>query len=202
VDRKGTIVGRASQIVLQDAIDSSDVIGRWDWDITSDRLYADALVLLLFNVDPATAETGAPLDLFLSGMHCEDRERTRRLIMRSAEAGRSYVAEYRVYSADGKIRWVLARGRFTLDEAGRPLRGGGLLIDITQNKLDEVAYVSDTVWPSDHPLERAAEHCLAAREAIQELPHSVIHHLSDMLLLEIGRGLSTLSDISPSVWKN
>jgi hypothetical protein len=168
------------------------MIGRWDWDIPNDRLYADALVALLFNVDPVAAEVGAPLSAFINGLHPEDRDRTRHLIATSAAAGRSYVAEYRVRSADGLTRWVLARGRFILDHTGRPLRGIGLLIDITQSKHDEAAYVSETASSSDHPLERAAEHLLSAHQALQEAPEPVLHRMSDMLLLEIGRRLSKL----------
>jgi hypothetical protein len=47
---------------------------------------------------------------------------------------------------------------------------------------------------AQHPLERAAEHCLAARKAIQELPEPLLHRMSDMLLLEVGRALSKLAD--------
>jgi hypothetical protein len=166
------------------------MIGRWDWDIPNDRVYADALVALLFNVDPVSAEAGAPLNAFINGLHPEDQDRTRQLIANSAATGRSYVAEYRVRSADGRTRWVLARGRFILDHVGRPLRGSGLLIDITQSKHDETAYVSDTSPSSDHPLEQAAEHLLAAHQALQNTSEPLLHRMSEMLLLEVGRRLS------------
>lgn len=42
----------ASQIMLQQALDTSDLIGRWEYDVLNDRVYADALVALVFNVDP------------------------------------------------------------------------------------------------------------------------------------------------------
>lgn len=188
----GTVAAKASQIMLQEAIDALDVIGRWDWDISSDRVYADATVALLFNVDPALAEAGTPLAQFLNGMHSEDREETRRLIARCAEEGRSFLAEYRVCSADGCTRWVLARGRFTLDQAGAPLRGTGILIDVTPMRVEEVDHPPRTMLHSDHPLERAAEHCLAAHKAIYELPQSMLHQMNTMLLMEIGRQLTML----------
>lgn len=188
--RGETDAAKASQIMLQDAIDRLDVIGRWDWDIASDRVYADATVALLFNVDPALAEAGTPLVQFLNGMHFEDREETTRLITRCAEGGRAYLAEYRVVSADGNTRWVLARGRFTLNQAGAPLQGSGILIDITQKQFEEADHASSTIIHSDHPLERAAEHCLAAHKALNEMPKSVLHHMSATLLMEIGRQLA------------
>jgi PAS domain-containing protein len=151
----------ASQMVLQDAIDASDTIGCWGWDIPNDRLYADVLVAVLFNVELVAAADGASGSTFFAALHPEDRDRTHRLITNSAAAGRSYVAEYRVRSADGQTRGVLARSRCFLDYAGCPLRGCGLLIEITQNKHDETAYVAETFGPPDHLLERVAEHLLS-----------------------------------------
>ncbi|KQP11201.1 hypothetical protein ASF28_09150 [Methylobacterium sp. Leaf99] len=176
----------AAQILLQDALDASETIGRWEYDVINDRAYADALVALVFNLDPLAAETGAPLKAFLAGIHPDDRERATQTIARSVEDGLSCTLEYRVCSADGVTRWVLDRGRFTHDREGRPTRGTGILVDITQMKQEAAAPVLTS------PLERAAEHCLAAREAIHELPHSVLHQMSDMLLFEIGRELSRI----------
>jgi PAS domain-containing protein len=185
--QRETCTIKASQVALQDAIDTSDVIGRWDWDIPNDRLYADSLVALLFNVDPFLAKDGVPLRYFLDAIHPEDREATARTIAMSVETGRSYVQEYRVLSADRATRYVLARGLITLDHAGRPIRGSGVLVDITQNRIDETAAAQAV-----HPLERAAEHCLAAHKALQDLPETLLHQMSAMLLLEVGRRLSKL----------
>jgi PAS domain-containing protein len=187
VERRQPYIAEASQFALQDAIDASDMIGRWDWDIPNDRLYADALVALLFNVDPFLAKDGVPLRYFLDAIHPEDREATARTIAMSVETGRSYVQEYRVLSADRATRYVLARGLITLDHVGRPIRGSGVLIDITQNRIDETAAAQAV-----HPLERAAEHCLAAHKALQDLPETLLHQMSAMLLLEVGRRLSKL----------
>lgn len=181
----------ATRILLQDALDASEVIGRWEYDVPNDRVYADTLAALVFNLDPRVAETGAPLSAFLEGIHPEDRERAARTIAQSAEDGLSCVLEYRVRSADGAIRWILDRGRIDHDSAGRPTRGHGILIDITQMKHD--AGVSVPIADANSPLERAAEHCLAARKAIDQLPPSVLHRMSDMLLLEIGRRLAAIA---------
>lgn len=182
-------VDAPAQILLQEALDASEVIGRWDYDVPNDRAYTDALVALVFNLDPIAAETEAPLKAFLAGIHPDDRERASPTIAQSVEDGLSCTLEYRVRSADGVTRWVLDRGRFAHDREGRPTRGTGILIDITQMKQEAVLPVPTA------PLERAAEHYLAAREAIHELPHSVLHQMSDMLLLEIGRRLADITAV-------
>lgn len=190
--RRDTCAVEPSQFALQDAIDASDMIGRWDWDIPNDRLYADATVALLFNVDPTMAQGGVPLSLFLDAIHVDDRTKTVEVIARSAKAGRSYVQEYRVNSADGAMRWVLARGLIELDETGQPRRGTGFLIDITENRAEEAAYSARMPDCVGDPLEDAAEHCLVARCAIQKLSDPLLQNMVDMLLLELGRRLSKL----------
>lgn len=192
--RREPCAAAAAEILLQDAIDASEVIGRWEYDVPNDRVYADALVALVFNLNPELAKAGAPLSAFMDGVHSDDRERVVRLIAKSAENGLPCAIEYRVCSADGVTRWVLDRGRIAQDGAGRPAHGSGILVDITQTKHDETAYFSGLAPARPAPLERAAEHCLAAREAIQELPQSVLHQMSDMMLLEIGLRLSEVAD--------
>ncbi|GJE43477.1 PAS domain-containing protein [Methylobacterium soli] len=177
---------------FQTALDASDVIGKWDWDILADRLHADALVALLFNVDPDLAEIGAPLAEFAAGIHPDDRERVMALIGECARTGSSYVAEYRVCSADGLTRWVLSRGRYEVDASGQPCRGRGIIIDITPTRMSEHAYVRSEKAASGHPLEQAADHLVAAHRALKELEDPQLDLLSEMLLLEVGRKLAKL----------
>lgn len=106
---------RVSQIMLQQALDASDLIGRWEYDVVKDLAYADALVALVFNIDPEAMAAGIALDVYLSAVHPEDRERLAGEIERSMETGLCCTFEYRVCSADGVVRWVLDRGRIVLD---------------------------------------------------------------------------------------
>jgi hypothetical protein len=175
---------------MQAALDAQDVIGSWNWDIAADRVHADALVALLFNVNPDSAEAGAPLAAFAAAIHPEDRERVTSLIGASAREGRSYVAEYRVCSADGVTRWILARGRYQIDAAGRPFRGRGIVIDITPSRMSEDAYVRTGRDGALHPLERAADHCVAAHRALVDEDDAHLKLLSEMLLFEVGRKLA------------
>jgi len=188
VGRHYVLAARASSGGLQETLDASDIIGRWEWDIVQGRIYAGAAVAFLFNVPPALARAGAPLSDYLKAVHPEDREKTTRSIIASSRDGRTYVQEYRVRSADGVTRYILARGRIQRDETGRPHWGSGLLIDITPNRLDPDE-TSDRGAETEHPLPLAAEHCLAMRNALYELPEPLLRRMSDMLLLEIGRAM-------------
>lgn len=190
--------------MLQEAIDAVDVIGRWEYDVQNDRVYTDTLVALVFNVDPALAKSGTSIKDFLAGIHPADRERTESAIKRSAETGLCSTMEYRVCSADGVVRWLLDRGRVTLDADGNPRHGSGVVIDMTRTRLagdgaerderlrdggSEDGLLRDGDDPDRTPLESAAEHCLAARNALHAVPEPLLHRMSDMLLLEVGRAL-------------
>lgn len=187
--RYSAIGAKASQILLQEALDAGDIIGRWDYDVPTDLVYADALVALVFNVDPALAATGTPISTFFAGIHPEDRERATREIQRSIQTGLCCTLEYRVCSADGLIRRVLDRGRFALDSRGNAQRGSGVLIDVTHRDF-ESEIVTLTGSGAQHSLERAAEHCLAAKELLRDLPEPLLNRMNDVLLLEIGRSLA------------
>ena len=181
----GTVADR------QEAIDAADVVGSWDWDIPADRLTADAPVSLLFNIDPDLGEAGVPFAAFEAGIHPDDRARVASLIAERARAGRSYLAEYRVRSADGETRRVLARGRFRTDAAGRPHRGRGIIVDITPGRIEEDAPAVEAPGAPDSPLERAARSFLEGHRCLEAVPDAApLRRLADLLLFETGRALA------------
>ncbi|MCJ2057066.1 PAS domain-containing protein [Methylobacterium sp. J-048] len=184
---------RTCAAAFQGALDALDVIGTWSWDAASDRIQADLFVALLFNVDPEEAEAGLPLDAFIAGIHPEDRDRVQAHVRRGGRDGGLYVIEYRVCSADGVTRWVLGRGRFQHDYRGRPISGRGIIVDITDVRMGETsagAVELAELQEAEPPLERAADHAMAAHRAICELDDPVHKARVDALLLDVGRKLA------------
>ena len=182
--------GQTCPEAFQVALDALDVIGRWEWDATTDCIRSDGFVALLFGLDPGQAEDGAPLAVYIDGIHADDRERVLALIRRSALEGNAYLTEYRVISADGRTRWVLARGRFSSDHAGRPVGGAGILVDITGMRMSEGTFSEVEAHSGGPPLERAADHAIAAQYAIAELQDLELKAHADALLMALGRKLA------------
>ncbi|WP_331303801.1 hypothetical protein [Methylobacterium oryzae] len=58
----------------------------------------------LFKVDPTEAEAGIPLAAYERTTHADDRDRVIGPLRRGVAAGRSYGAEDRVISIDGRTR--------------------------------------------------------------------------------------------------
>ncbi|UHC13746.1 PAS domain-containing protein [Methylobacterium currus] len=171
---------------LAAACAAQDAVATWQWDIERDVLRGDDRLAALYGLDPACLRTGTPVPLLLDRIHPDDRGGVRARIRQAAAEGGSYVLPYRLLSRDGTIRWVLSCGRCTLDASGRPIEGRGVVIDLTGGQA--------------HPLERAAEHGIAVRRAVDDWHDPFLHRLADMLLLEIGRSLA--ADQAPSAWKN
>lgn len=113
-------------------------LGIYDYDVLNDTIQWDKEVRRLWGARPETAIT---YEVFLSGLHPNDRASTEAAVnkaFKSAGDGR-YYAEYRVISrADGVARWVAATGQ-AFFEQGRAVRLVGIVQDITELKRAEEA---------------------------------------------------------------
>jgi PAS domain S-box-containing protein len=79
-------------------------------------------------------------NVFLVGLHPEDRDRVERLVQSSLqrENGGKYITEYRTIGIeDGKERWIAARGQAFFNGAGEAARLIGTTLDITERKRTE-----------------------------------------------------------------
>jgi two-component system sensor histidine kinase/response regulator len=99
-------------------------------------------------------------------VHSDDRER-----VQSATAAylsgetKDYETEYRLRHRDGSYRWALARGVAERDDAGKPRRISGSIVDITDIKRGEAA------------LREAKELAEAANHAKDEFLANVSHEI-------------------------
>lgn len=184
------VAGQTSPEAFQIALDALDITGRWEWDPATDQVRSDSFMALLFSVDPIQAEDGAPLAAFMNGIHPDDRQRVLALIRRSAAEVSPYLTEHRVISVDGQTRWVLVRGRFSGDHAGRPVGGSGIVIDITRMRMSEGTFNEVEIPLGGTPLDQAADHAIAAQQAIVELQDAELKAHADALLMALGRRLA------------
>lgn len=122
---------------LSHALDASGMIGTFEWHIPTDTFHSDARFAAMFSVDPEKGETGASIAEYFGGLHPDDRDRIRRAVDRTIATGEKYVEEYRLLRQDDSIRWVEAHGGCVYDEAGKPVRFAGAVIDITERRQAE-----------------------------------------------------------------
>lgn len=133
----------AAQLALRDRIERFDLALNgadqivWDFDVVSDALYlsprmADVLGVEIFDLPTTVTEFQRWIDI-------EDREAVAAAVREHFEARAPYRNEFRLRSADGSLRWVVARGQAVWAENGRARRMAGSLTDITQKKRAEIA---------------------------------------------------------------
>ncbi|MCJ2138307.1 PAS domain-containing protein [Methylobacterium sp. J-026] len=174
---------------FQVPLDARDGVGTWTWDAASDRVWADGSAARLFNLGPEEAEAGLPLSAYAAAVPTLDRARIRAAFRKYVRDGGPAVVEYRVSSAGGALRWVLLRGRFSSDHLGRPVRGHGIIVDVTDlNARDGDA--NPVADPGETPLERAADAAISAFRAVDALNDPGLRAWAEALLHEIGRKLA------------
>lgn len=131
---------RDTQSRLEAALTAAE-IGTWTWDIQPDRVHADSNLAAMFGVAPDVAD-GGPIDAYLALVHPEDVGAVRAGIEQSVASGLPYSERFRIRPLAGKVRFVQSRGVVTTDNAGKPLRMSGAVLDITRQQLAEEALKS------------------------------------------------------------
>ncbi len=125
-------------------------------------------------------------DLWLSLIHEEDRERIMRETELAMSGGEDTDYEYRVVARDGAVRWFRDRGRVIKDEEGKPVWWQGVMLDITDRKLVEMALLEANqraITEYEHLLDRLAalsESFGAARDL-----HTVYRSILDFTLASV-----------------
>jgi two-component system sensor histidine kinase VicK len=144
-------------------------LGTFDVDMTNNEMIWDERTRSLFGIHHS-----GPVyykDDFIQGLHEEDRERVLNVISnlsnREVSDG-TYDVEYRTVSQhDGSIRWVRALGKLYFDEAGKPLRFIGSVLDITNQKMDEERK-NDFIGMVSHELKTPLTSMLAYQQILRK----------------------------------
>jgi PAS domain S-box-containing protein len=137
--RRSQAARTESEDRLRIALSATNGIGVWDWDVANDRVYADERFAKIYGVDPSAAATGISISEFTRNIPAEDMEIVGPAIQKAVADGSEFISQYRLRQSDGSVVWVSARGRCPLDAAGAPTRFTGVIIDITDQKKQELA---------------------------------------------------------------
>jgi len=169
---------KITQERLAMALDAGGGVGIWEWDVSADRVYADARFAALFSVDPARAAAGAPISEFLQGIHAQDRIRVGAAIDTAVQTAGQYAIEFRLVQLNGVVRWVHARGRCHVDPAGISTRFPGVVFDITERKQTEMMLVEKAHLASlSADVGIALAQTATLQKALQQCAAAIVNHL-------------------------
>ncbi len=115
-------------------------LGTFDMDLVLGTMEWDERCRTLFGISHHNKVTYE--DDFLPGLHPEDKERIIKIIndvFVKAKSNGVYDVEYRTIGVeDQKLRWVRAKGQAYFNEEDVPIRFIGSVLDITEQKNDEL----------------------------------------------------------------
>lgn len=180
---------------VPEALNASQV-GVWETDLKSGRTRVDAAIAAWFGVDPIAAARGLPTAHFVHAVLPEDRTALHDKLHQVRTFGGLYVFEFRTQPSPHEVRWLLARGRYERDETTGAMTGRGIIIDITESKLDgqvedrALFYATGKGGPS---LNHVAVLALEARQEIDDLGEkegSPLRNAIDALLWAVGRAIT------------
>jgi PAS domain S-box-containing protein len=136
-DRKHTEAAlRESENRLRLTMSSAE-LGTWDFNPITSVLKWDDQCKAMFGLPPTAEITW---DVFLAGLHPEDRDRTHQVVLQSfnPESGGDYEIEYRTIGLeDGIERWIAAKGKAFFNYEGDAIRFIGTVLNITEKKQAE-----------------------------------------------------------------
>ncbi|KRA66350.1 PAS domain S-box protein [Caulobacter sp. Root655] len=130
---QGKAALRQTQQQLEFALDAGR-LGSWEFDIASEMFSSSAHARAIFGLGPN--DPFERLEDVVARVHPDDRERRQAAIDRTISMGEDFEIEYRTLRPDGRIGWILARGRAAFED-GQPVRLAGISLDITARKTAE-----------------------------------------------------------------
>ncbi len=112
---------------------TNDVI--WDWEIGTSEIWWSSNLKEVFGYSP---ESDLKLEQWTVKVHPEDREQILTRMNEEIKNRQTFAAtEYRFRRADGAFAHVLDRSCLVFDDAGKPVRMIGSMMDITERKRAE-----------------------------------------------------------------
>ena len=111
-------------------------IGIWDWDLGSGKMAWSPEIYGFLGLQPASAEPS--LATWSQFIHPEDRAAAVESVIHALRTCESFNTEFRVLTASGGVRWLLALGKVFADSSGAAERLAGVNLDISERKQAEV----------------------------------------------------------------
>jgi len=111
------------------------LLGRWDYDHSSNRLRWSDTLFSIFETDKE--QFGASFETFMAAVHPDDRAAVDDAWKKSLIDRQPYSIEHRLQMPDGRVKWLSEKCETVFDADNRPLHSTGIVQDITDRKKAE-----------------------------------------------------------------
>jgi two-component system cell cycle sensor histidine kinase/response regulator CckA len=175
--KQGDAALRASDERMRFALENAEV-GIWDYDFSTGIAQWSATLEAQFGLVPGSFPRA--YENAIACIHPGDREYVIGTIRHAMETGADFSLECRALWVDGSHRWLSGAGRIQLDAKGKPLRGVGISVDVTER----------------HSLEEQSQQA-QKMEAIGRLAGGVAHDFNNLLTVILGYCDILLAEFEP-----
>ncbi len=128
---------RSSEERLKLALTGSNQ-GIWDWNLKTEVLTWDDRCKKIFGL---ASDFPITYEWHINTLHPDDRQRVSEAGTIAIRDHTEFNEEYRIFHPDGTMCWILARGRGYYDATGEPERMSGTVMDISDRKQAESAFI-------------------------------------------------------------
>ncbi len=133
-----------------EAAQTISTFGSWEWDTVTNHVTWSPELYRIFGVDP---DVDATLDMYLSRVHGEDRQRVKDAITHALQAGEPFEFEHRVVRPNGDVRLLHCRGLLEHGTGLVPLKMLGTAQDVTAEQEAQSARMAQ--FRAEQELEQA-----------------------------------------------
>lgn len=129
-----TLANAKERIAL--AVESA-AMGVWEYDLKSDFLIWDEQMYALYG--RKRSDDTEAIALWRNSLHPDDRAGVEQLAIDAFEGKRAFNAQFRIYRADGSLRYMSGTAHVKRDASGKPLRMIGVNTDVTDQVVTAAA---------------------------------------------------------------
>lgn len=158
--------------------------GWWDWDLISGRFEFGDYWAGLLGQPLATLHPG--IDTWLDRVHPDDIARLRAALDDACQERSTLLdIEHRIIDADGRSRWLMARGRIVErdEDSDCARRMAGVLVDISERKRADLALARSTALVQ---AVQSLQQRFIAQPDLRQLGHELLATLLDFGEAEYG----------------
>ena len=113
------------------AIEAAD-LSVWEWNVQQDKVWTTGAKNRANNF-PGRLN----FETYLEIVHPDDRERTRKTIIRALHHGGDFQTEFRTMDHEAGLQWIAMFGQVEQDSNRKPIRVRGVSQDVTERKKTE-----------------------------------------------------------------
>jgi PAS domain S-box-containing protein len=188
---------RSSEQRARIAIEAANM-GTFDWNLSGTEFYGSERLKEIFGYDSNAIISQADL---VSRIYADDKHIRDKAVADSIKnKGLEY--EVRVVWPDESIHWVRVHGKTIHDSADRPMRMYGIVVDITEQKSEEVlleklvAERTLSLMQSNEELKKSEERYARMTEEVQD--YSILLLSTDGYILNWNKGAERIKGYKES----